>query len=671
MQNSSRHCCKKQVRVMGRKNNNERNSCEPPDKKPSLSMSTDDIKQGMILIDVLGKKWKLGKTIGTGGFGQIYLASDNIMANVTSDAPYVAKVENHSSGPLFVEIHCYLRISKLELINKWKEAMNMNHLAVPEYVASGSHKVNDNKYRFLILPRFEKDLEKVFEVKRKFNLKTVLTISLQIIDSLEYIHSHGYVHSDIKASNILFNEYKCKKLAISSTISKSLFRYYGFRPIRSCKVKKIQRVLRTNFTLHCVDDYVNNENSKSIDEIYLLDYGLASKYVTTNGEHKPFDIDERKAHAGTILFCSRDAHQGVSSRRSDLECLGYNLIYWLTSDLPWSKYVADPETVHRKKCTCIQNVQTFLEYSFNFDYPRFLYDYFNYLQNLEFDMTPNYKYIKMLFKNALQEYGYNDNLLLNLDGLEGWGCKQKKIKCKLDNLNISLVNSIRRNPLKSNLPVRPNLRKVRNPEVNKDWAKALADPEIIIKKAKSRERKITDSSDLNAMSGIQNLDIHALNPTAAMIEVFNKSIGKLNSNGSSPQYKGNTMDHFSRGFKILSVLNKRSKENLGTEKEGTKMLYPNKAKPKNIRILRNIYLNPNNVGQETSVILNVQDDISKCGKISEGSELSLAIRNLQAECAKMEKLWDTDDDGNLNTIAEIVQAVEVQSKPFGRNISIE
>ncbi|KAF5278588.1 hypothetical protein FQA39_LY00630 [Lamprigera yunnana] len=66
------------------------------------------------------------------------------------------------------------------------------------------------------------------------------------------------------------------------------------------------------------------------------------------------------------------------------------------------------------------------------------------------------------------------------------------------------------------------------------------------------------------------------------------------------------------------------------------------------------------------------DDISECNKISEGSELSLAIRNLQAEFAKTEKLLETDDDGNLNIItAEIVQVVEVQSRPFGHNISIE
>ncbi|KAF5301904.1 hypothetical protein FQA39_LY10559 [Lamprigera yunnana] len=85
------------------------------------------------------------------------------------------------------------------------------------------------------------------------------------------------------------------------------------------------------------------------------------------------------------------------------------------------------------------------------------------------------------------------------------------------------------------------------------------------------------------------------------------------------------MDRFSRGFKILSTFNKLSKGNVGSEKEG----------------------------QETSVILNVQDNISKCDKISEGSELSLAIRNLQAEYANTEKLLETDDRNFNIIIAEI------------------
>lgn len=528
---------------MKKRYNNEHESTEPPDKKQILSTTTD-IKAGTVLVDILGNMWKLGKTIGLGGFGEIYLATDDL-SDDNVEAPFVAKVESHTSGPLFVEIHCYLRMGKADAIKQWKDGSNLQHLAIPHYVAYGSHTVGDNRYRFLILPRYEKDLQEIFEIKRKFNLKTALTIGLQIVDALEYLHDNGYVHSDIKDSNILFNEYKSKKS--SPTSSGKSIRYHGCRPIRNCKVRKIQRVLRTNYNLHNMDSKqeVQQNIVTNIDQIFLLDYGLACKYVSSNGKHKPFAYDSRKAHAGTILYCSRDAHNGAQSRRSDLECLGYNLIYWLTSDLPWSK-TSDPEAVHKKKCRYMQNLKPFLEYSFNFEYPRFLYDYFAYLQNLGFEDKPDYKYIKTLFKNALTEYGYKDNLLLDFDNREGWGRKQKKTKCNTENIKVKCAKLLLlRTPLKSNLPVRLNLRKVVNRNMNrkKRWEPLLVDPEVIIKKA--RERKLTDTSENN---GIQNLNINALNPTSAMVDVFNKSIEKLNSNGHSPSDRGDFLGTYIEGY---------------------------------------------------------------------------------------------------------------------------
>lgn len=74
-----------------------------------------ELQKGEILQDTTGNKWKLGKAIGIGGFGEIYdISSCNSTVNVTQTSKYVAKIEKHSSGPLFVEINCYLRLGKLE-----------------------------------------------------------------------------------------------------------------------------------------------------------------------------------------------------------------------------------------------------------------------------------------------------------------------------------------------------------------------------------------------------------------------------------------------------------------------------------------------------------------------------------------------------------------------------
>lgn len=47
--------------------------------------------------------------------------------------------------------------------------------------------------------------------------------------------------------------------------------------------------------------------------MYLIDYGLACRYIT-NGQHKELKEDRRKAHDGTIEFTSRDAHIGGNRR---------------------------------------------------------------------------------------------------------------------------------------------------------------------------------------------------------------------------------------------------------------------------------------------------------------------------------------------------------------------
>lgn len=89
-----------------------------PVRKKSVTLAptaSEHLKQGEILTDLCGKEWKLGKAIGVGGFGEIYLASDNLNEEVKSNSQYVAKVEIHTSGPLFVEINCYLRIAKPEM----------------------------------------------------------------------------------------------------------------------------------------------------------------------------------------------------------------------------------------------------------------------------------------------------------------------------------------------------------------------------------------------------------------------------------------------------------------------------------------------------------------------------------------------------------------------------
>lgn len=68
------------------------------------------------------------------------------------------------------------------LVDKWKKDKGLHYLGMPHYIAFGSHMYQGEKFRFLILQRFGLDLGKLFtKCKRKFHIKTVLTLGIQIV----------------------------------------------------------------------------------------------------------------------------------------------------------------------------------------------------------------------------------------------------------------------------------------------------------------------------------------------------------------------------------------------------------------------------------------------------------------------------------------------------------
>ena len=235
-------------------------------------------------------------TLGVGGFGEIYLCHEDANRNVGNDATLAMKIEPHTNGPLFVEMNFYIRTAHPKYVEAYRKRNDLMSLGMPVHRGSGSHIFNGEKYRFLVMDRFGKDLQKIFlSGKRTFAPSTSYNIALKVLDTLEYIHSKGYVHNDIKAQNLLLG--------------------YG----------------RTK------------EN-----DLYLVDFGLVSKYHR-GGVHKEYKPDERKAHDGTIEYTSRDAHIGAHARRSDLEILGYNLVHWMSGRLPWIDNLSNFQHVHMQK----------------------------------------------------------------------------------------------------------------------------------------------------------------------------------------------------------------------------------------------------------------------------------------------------------------------------------
>lgn len=144
------------------------------------------------------------------------------------------------------------------------------------------------------------------------------------------------------------------------------------------------------------------------EHIFLIDFGLASKYQD-RGVHRPFIMDQRRAHDGTLEFTSRDAHLGAHSRRSDLECLGYNLLYWSEGYLPWKEVAQQqqPEKVHRAKELFMTDVCEMLRQFYGKLVPKYLGEFLQQIGQLAYQERPNYERYRNIFKREYRRLGYD------------------------------------------------------------------------------------------------------------------------------------------------------------------------------------------------------------------------------------------------------------------------
>jgi len=334
-----------------------------PRRSPNGYLLPDPLPQGLVIKDLRKQKWKIGKSIGLGGFGEIYSAA-LLDDKSLSEEEYVVKVEPHSNGPLFVELHFYCRATKREDLDAFSATRKIKHLGVPDLKGHGSFTYRNKKLRFIVMPRYGTDLQTVIDKqKTALSLENTSSIAIQVIDSLEYLHSMGYVHKDLKGNNMIFTR-----------------------------------------------------DQKGVnDKIFLVDYGLASRYLHM-GIHRPFEPDMRSAHEGTLEYVSRDGHLGCVSRRGDMECLLYVIIEWLGGHLPWDTDTDDrlkPDTIQKMKIDAFHDVKGFLTHKAfkGQTYPQLLEDLMNLVKRMRFEEAPDYNLFRSLFRPYMPSRNNNfDNV---------------------------------------------------------------------------------------------------------------------------------------------------------------------------------------------------------------------------------------------------------------------
>mmetsp|Transcript_25379 Transcript_25379/g.47695 ORF Transcript_25379/g.47695 Transcript_25379/m.47695 type:complete len:414 (-) Transcript_25379:6-1247(-) len=131
----------------------------------------------------VGKKYRLGRKIGSGSFGDIYLGT-----NMTTGEEVAIKLES-------------VKTKHPQLLYESKIYRILHGgLGIPNVRWYGV----EGDYNVMVLDLLGPSLEDLFNYcGRRFQLKTVLMLADQLLGRLEYVHTKSFIHRDVKPDNFL------------------------------------------------------------------------------------------------------------------------------------------------------------------------------------------------------------------------------------------------------------------------------------------------------------------------------------------------------------------------------------------------------------------------------------------------------------------------------------
>ena len=234
------------------------------------------------------------------------------------------------------------KIARSHLISEYQILKEIAGEGIPNVY--GFHK--GHKHNYLIMQLLGKSLDKLFtDMKKHFSIKTVCMIGYQMVQRIEYVHSKGYIHRDIKPGNFLIGK--------------------------------------------------NLESKK----LYIIDFGLSKRYIDkTTGKHVIYK--EGKGLTGTARYVSLNTHYGADqSRRDDIEGVAYNLIYFAKGKLPWQGVKTKNKKEKHKKI--MEFKEEYIPEKLCDGLPEEFPTLLKYARKLDFDEKPDYKNIKIMFKQLI------------------------------------------------------------------------------------------------------------------------------------------------------------------------------------------------------------------------------------------------------------------------------
>ncbi|KAM9989923.1 hypothetical protein ACTFIY_005982 [Dictyostelium cf. discoideum] len=216
---------------------------------------------------------------------------------------------------------------------------------VCRFITCGRH----NDYNYMVMELLGENLSELRrkQLDGKFSLGSTLKLGVQMIQSLQAVHDLGYLHRDVKPSNFAI----------------------GLNPSKR------------NIT-------------------YLIDFGLARRFVLASGEVRP--ARESTGFRGTARYASINSHLSKDlGRRDDLWSIFYVLIEFAEGQLPWRK-LKDKDQIGEMK-------QKYNTPDLVKDLPPQFSQFMKHLKSLNYEDRPNYVFLQTLLNDCYTSLGLSES----------------------------------------------------------------------------------------------------------------------------------------------------------------------------------------------------------------------------------------------------------------------
>lgn len=213
----------------------------------------------------------------------------------------------------------------------------------PEFLTSGE----TDTFQYYVMELLGPSLSQLCSIlpTKSLSRYTLLHVGIYMIRCIQTLHRMGYIHRDIKPGNFLI------------------------RPIRK-------------------------------HPICIIDFGLARKYLTEDGQIKP--PRKHPGYTGTYRYASLNAHDEKElSRRDDLISWFYSMVHLADGRLPWPSSSGKKITIQMKREMPTEELCEMLT-------PEFI-DIYNMICALKYEDEPNYDGIITLLKKSISNQHFSSN----------------------------------------------------------------------------------------------------------------------------------------------------------------------------------------------------------------------------------------------------------------------